>query len=127
MSYNNPRIQNGHLFKAHRRNTYFSGRLYRVSELVQHPARITYREFCLLIWLLYALFRGFFGLRSVQDLVGHVDVTRLCGAGATFYRCSKMVAWKVFLIFWGWLGEVVPWAILCAAVVVLGEAVMFSK
>ncbi|KAG6368301.1 hypothetical protein INS49_002506 [Diaporthe citri] len=73
MVYNSPTIQNGRLIAAHRRSAYFNGRLYRVSELIQHPARITFREFCILIWLVYALFRGFCCARSILILVGYVD------------------------------------------------------
>lgn len=127
MAYNSPTIQNGHLHKAHRRSAYFSGRLYRVSELIQHPSRITFREVCILIWLAYALFRGFCCARSILILVGYVDVNRLCGTGQSFYNCSWIIAWRAFDIIGVWLGEVVPWAILCVAVVFLGEVVMNLK
>lgn len=127
MPYSSPTIQNGHLHKAHRRSAYFNGRLYRVSELIQHPARITLREFCVLIWLTYALVRGFCCARGILTLVGYVDVSRLCGAGESFYGCSWIVAWMAFDIFWIFMGQVVPWAIFCAAVVFLGEVVMNLK
>lgn len=118
-----PSIQNGRLVK-HRRNAYFNIRLYRVSEVIQHPTWITFREFCGLVWLMYALVRGFFCARSIQTLVGYVDVNRLCGPGQSFYDCSWIVAWRTFDIVWIWLGEVVPWAILCVAVAFVGEVVM---
>lgn len=120
-------IQNGHLHKAHRRSAYFSGRLYRVSELVQHPSRITFREFCILIWLVYALFSGFCCARNILTLVGYVDVNHLCGTGQSFYDCSWIVSWRAFDIIGVWLGEVVPWAILCVAVVFVGEVLMNLK
>lgn len=121
-----PTIQNGRLI-AHRRNAYFNVRLYRVSELIQHPKRISYREFCFLIWLIYALVRGFFCARSIQTLVAYVDVSRVCGTGQSFYDCSWTVGWRTFDIIWIWLGEVVPWAIFCVAVMFLGEVVMNLK
>lgn len=127
MSYNSPTIQNGHLHRAHRRNAYFSGRLYRVSELIQHPTRITFRELCFLIWLIYALIRGVYCLRSIQTLLGYVDVSRLCGPGESFYSCSHTVAWRVFYIIWRWMAEVVPWAIFCVAVVFLGDVLINLK
>ncbi|KAI7773514.1 hypothetical protein LA080_010543 [Diaporthe eres] len=76
MAYNSPTIQNGHLHRAHRRSAYFNVQLYRVSELIQHPSRITFREFCFLIWLVYALLRGFCCARSTLVLVGYVDLQR---------------------------------------------------
>lgn len=124
MAYNSPTIQNGHLRKTHRRSAYFSGRLYRVSELIQHPNRITFRELFIIPWLVYALIRGFFCVRSILVLLGYVDVKRLCGFGESFYQCSWVVAWKNFDIVLIWLGEVVPWAILCVVVVFLGEVVL---
>lgn len=117
-------IQNGRLHAAHRRSAFFSGRLYRVSELIQHPKRITFREFCFLIWLMYALVRGFFCVRSILVLVGYTDVNRVCGTGQSFHDCSWIVAWRNFDIVRIWLGEVVPWAILCVAVVFFGEVMM---
>lgn len=122
-----PTIQNGHLHKAHRRSAYFSSRLYRVSELIQHPNRITFRELFIFPWLIYALIRGFFCVRSILILLGYVDVKRLCGYGESFCRCSWVVAWKNFGIILIWLGEVVPWAILCVVVVFLGEVVFHLK
>lgn len=124
MAYNSPTIQNGRLYAAHRRSAYFSGRLYRVSEIIQHPSRITFREFCILVWLVYALLRGFHCARSILILVGYVDVNRLCGTRQSFYGCSWILAWKIFDVILVWLGEVVPWAILCVAVVFLGEVVI---
>lgn len=124
MSYNSPTIQNGHLRKAHRRNAFFSVRLYRVSELVQHPKQITFRELCFLGWIIYALIRGFFCLGSIRDLLGYVDVNHLCGVGNSFYGCSQIVAWDVVYIVWIWTAEVVPWAIFCSAVAFLGEVVL---
>lgn len=60
-------------------------------------------------------------------LIGYTDVRNVCFMGLTFYRCSWTVAWAVFDIIWVWLSEVVPWAILCAVVVILGEALMKSR
>lgn len=122
-----PTIQNGHLHKPHRRSAYFSSRLYRVSELIQHPNRITFRELFLIPWLTFAAIRGFFCVRSILVLLGYVDVNRLCVSGESFCRCCWVVAWKNFGIILIWLGEVVPWAILCVVVVFLGEVVLHLK
>ncbi|KAI3395002.1 hypothetical protein diail_1891 [Diaporthe ilicicola] len=117
-----PTIQNGRL--THRRNAYFSDRLYRVSELIQHPGRIRYREFCFLIWLLYALVCGFHCARNILILVGYMDVNQLCGGGQSFYSCCWTVAWRVLDVIWVWMEQVVPWAIFCVVAVVLGEALV---
>lgn len=124
MSYNSPTIQNGRLRKAHRRNAFFSGWSYRVSELVQHPKRVTLRELCFSVWLIHALIRGVYCLSSIQDLLGHVDVNHLCGVGNSFYGCSQIVAWDVVYIVWRWTAEIVPWAIFCSVMAFLGEVVL---
>lgn len=123
MVYDGPSIQNGRL-RAHRRSAYFSGHLYRISEVIQHPKRITFREVCSTPWLIYASIRAYFCVRSIFVLFGYVDVTRLCGNGQSFCWCCWTMAWKTFDELLIWLGEVVPWAIFCVVLVFLGEVVL---
>ncbi|KUI57364.1 hypothetical protein VP1G_04682 [Cytospora mali] len=115
-------IQNGRL--TTRRNAYFSRRLYRVSQLIQHPSLLTFREFCFIVWALYASYQLYFSTAAAWQLLAVVDVRVLCATGLSFMGCSWDVFWRLLFIFYLYLAEVVPWAILSAAVVFVGEEVM---
>ena len=117
-----PTIQNGRMTR--RRNAYFNRSLYRVSELIQRPAQITYREFCILVWAVYAFYMLFFSARDAWRLLAVANVHVVCGPGQSFLGCGQDMVRRMLYMSYLYLAEVVPWAILCVVVVFAGEEVM---
>lgn len=110
--------------RPRRRNPFFSARLHRASELIQHPGLITFREVCLLAWALYASYRLYVTVPAVWNLLAVVDVRAVCGIGQSFMSCGWNLFWGVLFMMYLYLAEVVPWAVLCAVVVFVGEEVL---
>lgn len=86
----------------------YSPGLHRVSQLVQHPDLLTFREACLLALGAYALYRFCFTAPVVGSLL----------------RVIVALLWSTVCVLGSWAGEVAPWAILGVAVVFVKEKVL---
>lgn len=110
--------------RPRRRNPFFSDRLHRASQLIQNPTHITFREACIFFWALYAAYKLFLASPIAWNLLAVADVSAVCRNGQSFLGCGRDLFWAEMFFLYLYLAEVVPWAILCAAVVFVGEEVM---
>lgn len=104
------------------RPTFYSARLRRASALVQDPTSISLRELAAVLFALFVLYRGFFTARDLRDLVFRRRVSEICPAVADGASCLAMyvrIAWFVHL--WRLAADIVPWGVVVAAAVFLGE------
>lgn len=127
MSSSGATIQNGRIQRRRRRRQFFSFELHRISEVAQHPALVTFREVCVTVLVLYALFR-FPALagRRIRELIWEQEVQVLC-FGRSFAGCGWGLLWNVGYLVGGWLKEVVAWGLVCVLVVFFGEEVLRRK
>lgn len=113
-------IENGRLVRR-RRNAYYSTHLQRASEVIQHPGQIRFREFCILLWAIYASYTLYFSAHAAWQLLAVLEMRVVCGWGQTFMGCSQLMFWEMMHMLYTYLAQVVPWAILCAGVAFVGE------
>lgn len=120
------RIQNGRLMRAQRYRPRFSPFLHRVSRLVQHPGQVTFRELCIIILGIYALYRGYFAASNIQFLLFEQNVGDLC-LWRSFAGCGWVILWDVLGLLGRWAGEVIPWVFVVALVVFFGEEFVLKR
>ena len=118
----NATIANG---RIHRRRTYFSPGLHRASAVLQNPLSIRFRELCLLVFLLLALYKGALPARRIYGMVAIDPVDTLCRR-LSLAGCGYRILWLALWSLWRWAGDVVPWAFVCAVVIFGGEEVLAS-
>lgn len=106
-----------------RRPTFFSRRLNHVSAVLQDPASMTLREFGILVFTLYALYRAFFAAGRTYDLLARQPVARICPRH-TAMQCLRLYGWLGIGVGYDWAADVVPWAIVAVVLVFLGEEVL---
>jgi len=116
--------QRGTAFNTHRREarrpTFFSNRLRYASALIQNPTTASFREFAAVLFLIFALYRGYFSGAEAHRLLARTDVALLC-SGNTALSCLSRYIGLLVGIGWDWASEVVPWAFVAAVVVFFGE------
>lgn len=115
-------IQNGAIPRSQPPRV-FSPLLYRVSQLIQHPVLITFREVCLIALVIYALYEAYFAIGMGWYLLAVVNAGLLCNR-RTFVGCNWHMFWQILGVVAGWLGLVLPWAVVCVVVVFVGENVI---
>lgn len=119
-------IQNGRIIRRSRARAFFRYELYRISQVVQDPAQMTFREACVVVLGLYALYRGYFAGCGIWDLTVGTEVQGLC-YGRSFAGCGRVLSWQVVCLLAVWLGQVIPWGLVCAVAVFFGEEMLQRK
>ncbi|KAM7192428.1 hypothetical protein V8F20_008888 [Naviculisporaceae sp. PSN 640] len=120
---NNPSARDN---PVHRRATYHNPTLRTISYKAQNPSSLTFRDFVILLFSLYALYRGFFTARDIYTWVFVHPVGRICPGGVSLGGCVWDSLWNIFVGFigYGWAGYVVPWGFVAALGIFVGEEVL---
>ncbi len=108
-----------------RHPTFFSRRLYRVSNILQNPTTITLREFAILVLALFALYRGFVSGKRMYEILARQDVGLVCG-GRTAMQCLWLHLWMCFWLGYEWASQIVPWIFVAAVLVFFGDEVLWA-
>lgn len=108
-----------------RRPRFYSAHLDRVTDLVQQPASITFREFAILVLALFALYKGYFAGDRAYTVLARRDIGQVC-RGATAMQCLRYHLWQLLWIACDWAGDVGMWLAAGAVAVFFGEEV-FAK
>lgn len=80
----------------------------------------------ILLFSIYALYRAFFTARDIYTLVFVLPVQRSCPGGASLAGCVWYALWTVVvqMVGYGWGSYVVPWGIVAALGIFVGEEVL---
>ncbi|OAA55238.1 hypothetical protein SPI_08333 [Niveomyces insectorum RCEF 264] len=108
-----------------RRQRFFSRRLQRVSDIAHEPTSIRFRELVLLVFVLFASYKGYFVADRIYEALARRDVGRVCN-GTTAMRCLQYHLWLCSWMWIGWLGEIVPWGVVGVVGVFLGEELLLK-
>ncbi|KAK4183246.1 hypothetical protein QBC35DRAFT_535862 [Podospora australis] len=109
-----------------RRRTYFNDSLHEISVKIQHPSLITFTDFVYTLIVFWALYNFALAATKTKEILMDWDVGSYCfGRGVSFAQCGRRyVGYLGHYVFWKFLGEVVPWAVIGVVVAFLGEEVI---
>lgn len=113
-------IRNG---VVHRRATFFNRSLHHMSLLIQQPGQMRFWEAVVVVFTVYALYRGFFSVQDLGGLLFRADMGMLC-RGQNAVMCAFMLMLRMGFVIWAWAGKVVPWGFVAAVVAFVGEEVV---
>ncbi|KAL8334503.1 hypothetical protein RB598_008993 [Gaeumannomyces tritici] len=109
------------------RSTFHSARLRRASAIVQDPTSVSLREVVVFLFAAFVLYRGFFTARDLRDLVFRRRVSDVCLVAADGAACLATYLNRVWFVhLWRLAADVVPWGVVVAAAVFVGELALAS-
>lgn len=109
--------------RENRRPRFYSPRLERASEILHAPTTIRLRELAFIAFALFALWHAYISAERLYDILARRDVSLVC-KGISALQCLHFHLWVCLLAAFDWASIVVPWGIVGAIVVFIGEGLL---